>query len=76
MDLLTKYKAFLFNCRTAKLWLQYLDMIILLKKLIKAERLGNWSLHLQALSESLPYLAASGHNLYAKIREVVLATYD
>ena len=28
MDLLTSYKASLATCRTAKLWLQYLDMII------------------------------------------------
>ena len=34
--------------------------------LIKAEQTGNWRLHLQALSEMLPYPAAAGHNLYTK----------
>ena len=52
--------------RTASLWLQYLDTVEILRMFIKAERIGNWRLHLQALSEMLPYLAAAGHNLYTK----------
>ena len=40
--------------RTAKLWMQYLDMVRILRKLLKAERLGNWLLHLQAVREALP----------------------
>ena len=58
--------------RTAKLWMQYLDMVRILRKLLKAERLGNWLLHLQAVREALPYLAASGHNLYAKSARIYL----
>ena len=46
---------------TASLWIQYLDMIRILRKSIRAEQLGNWYLHLEALSDMLPYLAASGH---------------
>ena len=46
---------------TASLWIQYLDMIRILRKLIRAEQLGNWYLHLEAVSEMLPYMAASGH---------------
>ena len=52
--------------RTPKLWLQYIHMVDILKKLIKAERLGNWDLHLEATQKMLPYLAATGHNLYVK----------
>ena len=52
--------------RTAKLWLQYLDMVEKLLKFIRAERLGLWDLYLQVAAEMLPYLAASGHNLYVK----------
>ena len=44
---------------TASLWIQYLDMIRILRKLI--EQLGNWYLHLEAVSEMLPYVTASGH---------------
>ena len=43
------------------LWLQYQDMIDILKKFIKAERTGHWNLHLQAVFEMLPYYSASGH---------------
>ena len=52
--------------RTATLWLQYLDMINILQQFLRAERTGNWNLHLHALSEMLPNLASSGHNLYLK----------
>ena len=52
--------------KTSRLWLMYLDMIDLMCTFIKAERTGNWLLHLKTLSEMLPYFAASGHYLYAK----------
>ncbi len=52
--------------RTARLWLQYMDMIDILRMFLKAERTGNWELHLQAVHDMLPYFAASGHTLYAK----------
>ena len=38
----------------------------LLKKFIRAERTENWQLHLKTLESMLPYLAASGHDLYTK----------
>ena len=43
-----------------------MEMINILQKFIRAERTGNWELHLQALFEMLPFLAASGHNNYTK----------
>ena len=52
------------------MWLQY--MISMLKQLIKTERLGNWSLHLQTVSEILPYLTTSRHKLYSKLARVYL----
>ena len=57
---------------TASLWIQYLDIQIL-RKFVRAERLGNWYLHNDALSEMLPYLAASGHSLYAKYASINLS---
>ena len=54
------------SSRTATLWIQYMDMVDTLSKFIWAERTGNWELHLQAVSEMLPYLAAYGHNNYTK----------
>lgn len=72
-DLLTKYgielrkkKDSLCDLKTARLWLQYMEMIDLLRKFLKGERMGDWELHLQCLRDMLPYFAASGHNLYLK----------
>lgn len=72
VGLLAEQRKTLNSSRTAKLWFQYLDMVQILKMLIKAERLGNWSLHLNAVREMLPYFAAAGHNLYAKSARIYL----
>ena len=48
------------------------EMVNILRTFIKAERTANWELHLQAVSEMLPYLAASGHNLYVKCARLYL----
>jgi len=65
-DHLLAEKEHLKNSRTANLWLQYMKMMDVLRMFLKAERTGNWKLHLQAMYDMLPYLAASGHNLYTK----------
>ena len=59
---------------TASLWIQYLDMIRILRKFIRAEQLGNWYLHIEAVSEMLPYFAASDHMLYAKSASIYLSS--
>ena len=47
-----------------KLWLMYMEISIsMVCKFIKAQRTGNWLLHLQAVSEMLPFFASSGHYL-------------
>jgi len=71
-DILKMERESLQENQTGKLWLLYLDMIRILRKLIKAERLDLWSLHLEAVGDMLPYLAASGHTLYAKSARVYL----
>ena len=58
--------------RTAALWIQYLEMVDILRSFIRAERTANWELHLKALTRMLPYLAASGHNLYVKCARLYL----
>ncbi|PIK60313.1 hypothetical protein BSL78_02744 [Apostichopus japonicus] len=60
--------------RTALLWFQYMDMVNILERFLKAERTGNWGLHLQTVHDMLPYFAASGHALYAKCAYVYLQT--
>ena len=58
--------------RTSTLWLQYMRMPDILRKFIKAERTGDWQLHLRSTYEILSYFAASGHNLYAKSAYIYL----
>ncbi|WAR05755.1 hypothetical protein MAR_021124 [Mya arenaria] len=62
--------------RTAKLWLQYMKMINILKDFIAAERMGKWQDHLQSLKRMLPYFAAAGHNLYLKSKQDALRTIE
>ena len=67
------YKQYLSNAsRTAKLWLQYLHYISVLKLFIRAERTGNWNMHLVATSQMLNLFAATGHNNYAKSSRLYL----
>ena len=49
-------------------------MVDLLRKFIKADRLGDWDLHFQSLYEMLPFFAASGvHSQLKKIATGVTA---
>lgn len=67
-----KAKSDMQGYRTATLWLQYMEMIGALSQFIKAERPGNWNLHLKAVQDMLSYFAAAGHNLYAKSSYIYL----
>lgn len=57
---------------TAKLWIQYVQMVSLLKMFIEAEKSGNWQLHLDTVQKMLPFFHASGHFLYAKSAHLYL----
>ena len=66
-DDLVEYKNRLeSSSRTAKLWLQYIYYIDVVKVFIRAERTGDWNLYLTALSKTLNLFAATGHINYAK----------
>ena len=52
--------------RTSKLWIQYVKMLEILRKLIKAKRTENWMLHLQTVRDVLPYFAPTGNTAYTK----------
>ena len=71
---INEVKGTLSTLRTAKLWLQYMDMVEILCRLTKAERTGNFNLHLSDVQEMLPYFAASGHNSYTKSAYMYLQT--
>ncbi|VDI40711.1 Hypothetical predicted protein [Mytilus galloprovincialis] len=71
-DSISTFRKSHIEYRTARLWFLYMDMVDLLRNFIKAERTGNWTLHLQTIKEMLPYFAAAGHNLYLKSAYVYL----
>ena len=58
--------------KTAKLWVEYIAMINLLKNFLRAERSGNWELHLECVRNMLPYFQCTGHHLYAKCAHLYL----
>lgn len=60
------------NSRTAKLWLQYIDLIILVMEFIKAERTGNWKKHIETIKLMIPIFHSAGHSLYAKCAHLYL----
>ena len=71
--LVTKLEDMRKKNRTSKLWTQYIKMLGILGKFVKAERTGNWMLHLQTVRDMLPYFAATGHNAYTKSGHIYLS---
>lgn len=57
---------------TSQLWMQYWEMISIVKDFIRAERSGDWDLHLSTVQRMIPYFHASGHFLYAKSAHLYL----
>jgi hypothetical protein len=58
--------------RTARLWMQYIHYIDIVKQFIMAERTSNWHLHLKSVADMLNLFAATGHNNYAKSARLYL----
>ena len=72
-DCLLKYRGLLAErSPTAKLWLQYIEYVETLKLFIRAERTGDWNLHLIAVTQMLNLFAATGHINYAKSARLYL----
>ena len=58
--------------RTATLWIQYMNQVMLMHDFVRAERCGDWKLHLQAIRKMLPHFHASAHLAYAKCAHLYL----
>ena len=58
--------------KTAKLWIECLKMVRMLLLFLRAERTGNWQLHLLCISKMIPVLHAGGHTAYAKCTRLYL----
>lgn len=54
------------NKKTYKLWRQYMDMVFTLLAFIRADREGNWSLHLESFTKMLPLFHRYDHTNYAR----------
>jgi len=52
------------NQCTAVLWMQYMGMVDVLRKFIKAERTAKWDLHLQAVYDMLPCCCCGSQPVY------------
>ena len=46
--------------RSGKLWLNFTKFMAIVRMFIRAERTGNWGLHLEATYNMLPFLARTG----------------
>ena len=62
--------------KTERLWIQYMEMVDIMWRFIRAEQTANWKLHLQSAWDMLPFFTASGHSLYAKSVYVYLQTME
>lgn len=52
--------------RTGKLWIVYLKMVRLILLFLRAERTGDWELHLFCINAMIPLFHSGGHVAYAK----------
>ncbi|XP_073423248.1 uncharacterized protein [Dendrobates tinctorius] len=62
----TKRNGLSTHSHTSKLWLNYQQMVGVARELIEADRTGSWLMHLHAVAECLPIIAAAGHGNYVK----------
>ena len=76
-ELLAIFKTFReeFSCKSHlfTFWNEYITMVLLLLQFLKAERTGDWSLHITATSEMTPFFFAMDRQNYAKWLLIYLA---
>ena len=70
---LSRRKTFYENVQNFKLWSTYMAMVETLFSFIRAEREGNWPLHLEAFAAMLPWITIYDHYNYARWGPVYLA---
>lgn len=64
-----------FSCKSHlfAFWNEYITMVLLLLQFLKAERTGDWSLHITATSEMTTFFFAMDRQNYAKWLPIYLA---
>ena len=63
LELLDEYNGII-TAPTARLWIMYMDMVMIMKQFIHAKRAGLWDEHLAEVEKMMPYLVAAGHHKY------------
>ena len=58
---------------TFSFWKGYMDMVQLLLLFLRAEREGNWLLHLDTMKEMLPWMAIYDHTNYMRLGVIYMA---
>lgn len=61
---------------TAALFVQYVEMVEVAQRFLRAERTGDFKLHCRALREMLPHMASTGRNHYVKALTLYLDMID
>ena len=51
---------------TRRFWMDYMKMVELLLRFLRAQRTGDWGLHLESFREMLPFFFIHGHQNYAR----------
>ena len=64
------------NSRTAKLWIQYIHYINIVKQFIRAGHTGNWQNYLMVVCQILNLFSATAHFQYAKSARLYLQLMD
>ena len=62
--------------RTSFLWIEHFDRVLTLLSFIRAERTGNWNLHLDSVRDMLPTFHAAGHIHYVKATTLSYRRWD
>ena len=63
--------------KTCKLWLDCLvKPVLLMMAYVRAEREGDWLLHVHCVKEMMPYFFAAGHQNYARLGLVYLRAIE
>ena len=63
-DIISNLKFVQHVSRTGKLWLLFMDFVSVVRMFLRAERTGNFELHISSSEKMLPYIAAAGHDKY------------
>ena len=63
--------------KTCKLWVDCLvKPVLLMMKYVRAEREGDWLLHVHCVKAMMPYFFAAGHQNYARLGLVYLRAIE